>query len=157
MAELITRAELQTYAERAGVTGFTNDQFDDAIASATDRLRQAALNDYTAASFEMLTPANIPADMRTDTLAIALAVLTQGDANRAEGIGTAEDAASKRLGYLVGGTTHYDESPGAVLVKRGSSDPVAVGAVTHIRRADRTFERSSTSSTLTFDSIDPLI
>jgi hypothetical protein len=117
-AQIITVDELTEYANRSvSVSSFSAAQLEDAVVRATDRIRQAALNDYTAASFELLTSSNAPDELREITLAIALGVLTRGDGSRPLSIDTAVTDAAKRVGYIAGGKTHYDSSPNAVLVK----------------------------------------
>ena len=91
--ELMTRAELVTYASRSGVTGFADAQYDEAIVRCVDKIRQAALNDYTSASFESLTATTAPDEMRSNAFAIALDELTKADAQRAQ---TITDAAAHR-------------------------------------------------------------
>lgn len=125
-AELTTREELINYAKLAGVPGYTDAQYDEANAGALDAIRQAGLNDYTPASFEALTPTNAPAEMRDHARALALHILTKANAGRPPSIGTANERAEQWLKFLSGGSTHYDESPGAVLVKRSSGSGATV-------------------------------
>jgi hypothetical protein len=118
-AEIITVAELQEYAARSGTTGLSSGQFAEKVAIAVDKIRQAILNDYTADSFELLTAETAPDDLRDTAFALALGLLTKGDAARAASITDAYTDASRALGYIAGGKTHFDQSPNAVLVKRG--------------------------------------
>lgn len=152
-AEIVTRTEAIEYAVRAGISGtLSNAQWDEFISRAVDAIRQAALNSYTAASFELLTAANAPDEMREHCLAMVLAAATKGDAGRSETIGIAATEAAKWRGYLAGGSTHYDESPDAILVKRSTGS----GSVTHYRRASEdVFDRCNDSQN--FNARDPEI
>ena len=127
-AEIVTTAELLAYGRASGTLEEISDAdtspLDGAVAKAVDRVRQAALNDYTAASFEALTAATAPPEMRDHTLAIALDAQTKADGQRPDSIGIALSEAAQWLRFLAGGTTHYDLSPGAVLVKRGTNSEV---------------------------------
>jgi hypothetical protein len=143
-AELITRAELTTYASRSGATGFSDTQYDEAIAKATDKIRQAALNEYTAETFETLTATTTPDSMRDHAFALALGSLTKGDARRAETIGKAYDEAITWLGLLAHGQTHYDELDDAVLEKRTTG---ASRVTSYRASSERVFDRCNTSQT----------
>lgn len=152
-AEINTRAELDEYRERAGVDGFTDDQYDEALARSVDKMRQAFRNAYTVESFEALTPETAPDEVRDNGLALALGILTKGDAHRPGSITDEYKDACKWLGYVVAGKTHYDEGDGAVLVKRLRGS----GTVTRRTRTDkgRTFDRCNPDSR--YNAVDPEI
>jgi hypothetical protein len=140
-AALITRTELIEYGTRSVDMGaFTNTFLDQAISRATDRVRQAVLNDYTPESFELLTTTTSPDELREIAFALALAIVTRGDAGRPQSITDANVDAVTRLGYIVAGRTHYDKSPNAVLVKvdTGSGAGVAVNSRAKVRVFDET-------------------
>lgn len=139
-AEIIDSNELQDALVRAGYTSdFTEEQINDKIKTTTDRIRQAALNWYTAASFESLTVATAPPEMKNYAIALALDALTQSDAGRADSIGKAGDKASSWLGFMTAGRTHYDESPGSVLLK------IVETSVTSNAPKERAFDRGNAS------------
>lgn len=151
-AELITDAEFVAYIARAGVSGFTSDQRAGAIAGAVDSIRQAVFNAYTPESFEQLTAATAPDEMRRMALALALGVLTMGDAGRPDPITTAYNDAAKWLGLIVAGRTHYDKSPNAVLVRLSTG----ASAVSYRRaQSERVFDRCNASQE--FNRRDPSI
>jgi len=118
-AQIIDRASLVEYARSSGVMieMYGQAKLDDAIVRGTDRIRQAMLNDYTADSFESLTPENAPPEMRDYALPLILGILTKPDANRPASINDEYADAKAWLGFIVGGRTHYDQSEGSVLVK----------------------------------------
>ena len=122
--------------------GFSSQQLEDKIAAATDRMRQAFLNDYTKESFELLTPGNVPPDVRAIAFALSLHLLTEGDAARPEPITEAANDAATRLGFVVGGKTHYDSTPNSPLVKlaNGASSTVAY------RASQRVIDRTDSCS-----------
>lgn len=129
-AELLTRSELSDYAARSGCSGFSNAQLDAAILRAVDQIRQAALNDYTSATVETLTSSNAPDEMRINALILALDNLTKGDAGRPQSIADSANGATRWLGFVAGGKTHYDQSPNAILVKvsGGTGATVSIAA-----------------------------
>lgn len=149
-AQIISTAELVEYGSRSiPMDGFAEAQLVEAVARATDRIRQAALNVYTPESFELLTVANSPDEMRDNAFVIALSRLTRGDAARPSSIDEAMAEAKMWLGFLAGGTTHYDKSPNAVLV-RISSSFVSSNAAT--RQFDR---KTSTGDCTPYGRHDP--
>lgn len=151
-AAIITDAELTAYGSRSlPMSDFTGGQITEANDRATDRIRQAALNDYTAESFELLTPSNAPDDLRAIALESALAILTDADAGRPQTITDGAIDAAKRLGFLAGGRTYYDKSPGSVLVKVSDG----VGSVVSQVSRKRVFDRDS--DTGKYESHDPEI
>ncbi len=139
-AEIISSNELLDYVNRGGYTAdFSDAQLEDKINKTTDRIRQAALNWYTAASFEALTAATSPPEMKDYALALALDALTRADAGRADSIGRAADKAAAWLGFMAAGKTHYDESPGAILAKITDSFVVTRA------QSERAFDRNNSS------------
>jgi hypothetical protein len=131
-AQIITGAELVEYGSRSlPMQGFADAKIAEAVLQATDRIRQAALNDYTPESFELLTTANCPDELRELALAIGLHIITRGDAGRPASIDDAYDDASRRLGYIAAGKTYYDKSPNAVMVKaeNGAGSTVSYSSV----------------------------
>lgn len=136
-ATIVTDAEIVAFAVRSGSTGFSGPDVTAANLRTTDRIRQAALNQYTAESFESLTPGTAPDEMRDHALALALGILTKADAQRGENITAAYDEAVRWLGFVVAGRTHYDESPDAVLVK----NEIAESGVSY-KAPERKFDRS---------------
>ena len=141
-AVIITREQLAEYASRSGLAGITLSQYDDAIDRAVDEVRQAALNDYTSDSFEALTVVNAPASFVTNTMALALDMLTRADAGRADSIGDSAAEARRWLSFLSGGSTHYDQGTGAVLAKPAHNSG---GVERRSTRTERVFDRDNTS------------
>jgi len=149
-AEIIDSNELLDYIGRGGYVGdFSDPQLEDKITRATDRIRQAALNWYTAASFESLTKATAPPEMKDYALALALDALTRADAGRPDSIGKAADKAAMWLGFMAAGKTHYDESPGSVLLK------IIDTSVTSRSPKERKFDRDNSSQS--YSNRDPKI
>lgn len=142
-AQIITEPELQEYGSRSvQMTGFSDSKIREAVLRATDRVRQAALNDYSPESFELLTVANCPDELRDITFAIALGILTKSDTLRPDSIGNEYDEAITRLGYIAAGRTYYDKSPNAILVKAedGAGSSVSSGS------APRSFDAADACS-----------
>jgi hypothetical protein len=145
-AELVDLEVATAYLEGAGLGDRSEEELAAAFAGATDRIRQAALNEYTSASFESLTPETTPPEMRDNFLSLFAGLVSKGDANRPESVKTNYDEASRWLGFMVGGLTHFDLVDGAVLVKHDSSSV----RVTSSRRDERIFDRATTTSTYNF-------
>jgi hypothetical protein len=142
-AEINTDAELTTYAGTAGLGTLSASKITTANTRAVDMIRQAALNDYTAASFEDLTNLTAPPEMKQMHCYLALGVYSDGDAARPETITERWTEAKKYLGFLTAGRTHYDESEDAVLVKRGSARVVAPNSRSRIFDRDENCDFSS--------------
>jgi phage gp36-like protein len=141
-AILITSDELSDYVSRFSSSS-TAGELTAAVAEATDKIRQAALEDYTSASFESLTTANVPPVMRGHALAIAAGVLTRSHAQRPDSVQAAYDEAFQWLGLLAHGSTHFDELTGSVLVKINSDED---GARVSYTTRTRVFKRLSDAS-----------
>lgn len=137
-AAINTDAEIIAYANGSGVPVAAAD-VTDANTKATDMIRQAALNCYTSATFELLTTANTPPEMKQMHCYLALGVLSDGDAARPASVDERWKEAKMYLGFLVSGKTHYDRSPGAVLVKHAES------FVTYKAPAEKVFDRNNVS------------
>lgn len=119
-AEINTDAELWDYARGLGLGAIDDAALADANVKAIDRIRQAALNDYTSATFESLTASDAPPEMKDIHCYLAVGIYSSGFAKRPDTITDRWNEAMKYLGILAGGKTHYDESPDAVLVKRSN-------------------------------------
>ncbi|MFZ2492522.1 MAG: hypothetical protein WA208_13655 [Thermoanaerobaculia bacterium] len=132
-AAIIEVGEVSAAALRAGVDGLTVGQSQQAVDTAVDQVRQAALNAYTSASFEALTVATAPDEMRKHCLALALGNATSTDAGRPESIQRAYDEARQWLSFLASGKTHYDKLGDAVLEVAEAS----AAEVTYSRRSSR--------------------
>lgn len=143
-AELNTDAELISYAEASGLGTIDAGAMTTANATATDMIRQAALNDYTSASFELLTSATTPPEMKQKHAYLTIGAYSDGHANRPQSIDDRWAEGNKYLGLLVAGRTHYDKSAGAVLVKSGTGG----SRVVHHGRT-RAFGRAEEGETLT--------
>jgi|SRR5688572_18948457 len=135
MAAVInTDEEIEDYA-RNGIDVSDPVRIADANSKATDMIRQAAYNRYTPASFELLTAATAPPEMKQKHLYLAAGILSDGDAARSETINQHWDEALAYLGLLVAGRTHYDLILDAILVAHASA------GVTHKARRASVFNR----------------
>lgn len=141
-AILITTAELSDYVSRFSSSA-TSGELSAAVAEATDKVRQAALEDYTVASFEALTADTVPPAMRGHCLAIAAGVLTRNHASRPDTVQAAYDEAFQWLGLLAHGMTHFDEDEDSGLVKiNADTDGARVSYTTRTRAFKRLSDAS---------------
>lgn len=133
----IGEAEVDRYAKAAGDGSVTA-----RIAEAWDMIRSAALNIFTPASFDALTAATIPPEMRKHAVSLAVAFLASGS-KHPDYLDTAAADAKQYLSFLAAGTVHYS-SDVLVLVSSSTGGPRArVGAP-----SSRKFDADDTSGGL---------
>jgi hypothetical protein len=132
-----TDAELIEYASTSGVV-IDAEKVSAKNLAATAMIEDALLNDYSAASVALLTETNSPPDLKEVHNWIFLHLYTTGDAARPTSIDDRWDDASRRLGFIAGFKSHYDEVADAVLIKRSAD--AATGFVTY-RTRRRIFDR----------------
>jgi hypothetical protein len=113
-----------TYAKADGAAGV-----DARIAEAWDSVRSAALNHFTAASFDALTADTVPPEARRHIISLAAAALASGS-NHPDYIDAAADEAKQWRSFLAGGTVRcFDDILSSTATTSGGAQ-ARVGAPT---------------------------
>jgi hypothetical protein len=127
-ADLVARigeAEVVKYAKAAG-----DGSVSDRIAEAWDSIRSAALNVFTADSFDALTVDTVPPEIRKHGVSLAIGGLVSG-MNHPDYLDEAADAAKTWLSYLAAGKVHYASEVLARITTRTGGSSARVGAPRH--------------------------